>query len=66
MVCSHYLTPRQIQKLRQRQTPINEHRTQWESVLVSVSVQYEHLYTIPYNSFLSVTVSGSSEQTILT
>ena len=41
----------------------NGYRTQWESVLVSVSVQYEHLHIIIYKPFLlvfvSVLVSGS-------
>ena len=42
--------------LRQTQLLINLHRTQWESVLMSVSVQYEHLHTILYNPFLLVSV----------
>ena len=29
----------------------NHYRSQWESVFISVSVQYEHLHTILYNPF---------------
>ena len=40
-----------VQWPKQTQIPTNLHRTQWESVLVSVSVQYKHLHTILYNPF---------------
>ena len=45
--------PRQTQRL------INSQGIRWESVLVSISVQYEHLHTIESNPFLSLSVSGS-------
>ena len=51
MVCLHCPTSKQIQKPRQREIQINSHRTQWKSVLTSVSLQYEHLHTILYNPF---------------
>ena len=45
---------------------INQHRTQYESVLASVSVQYEHFYTIVYKPFLSVSVSVSVSDSVNT
>ena len=44
---------------------INLHRTQFESVLASVSVQYEHFHTILYDPFLSVSVSVSVKTPLL-
>ena len=38
---------------------VSQHRTQQESVLVSASVQYEHLHTIVYNPFWLVSLSVS-------
>ena len=40
-----------LHDLTQSQIPINQHRTQWESVLMSVSVQCEQLHTILCNPF---------------
>ena len=54
----HCPTPRQTQKPRKTQILINEHRTEWESALTSVYVQYQHLHIILWNLFfLSASVS---------
>ena len=50
-----------------RQIPIHFHRTQWESVLVSVSVWCEHLGKILYNPFLCLWIDpgvGKCGQTV--
>ena len=60
MVRSHCPTPRQTQRPRQTQMLIKRHKTQWKPVLVSVSVQYEHLHIILYNPFLSISLSVSA------
>ena len=51
MVCLHNPTSRQTQRRGQIQIPINLHRTQWESVLMFVSEQYEHFHIILYDPF---------------
>ena len=64
MVCSHYPTPTDTET----KTDLITTMSKWESVLMSVSVQYEHLHTILYNPFficLGVCVSvGQCERTI--
>ena len=51
MVRLHWPTSRQTQEPRQTQILIKLHRNQWESMLVFVCVQHEHLYTILQKSF---------------
>ena len=64
MVRSHCLTSRQTQRPRQTPRPIHRHRSQWESVLVSVPLQSEHLHTILLKPcFISLSV-GQCEHTM--
>ena len=59
MVRLHFPTLSVTQRRRQTQIPINQYRTQSESLLMSGSVQYENLHPILCNPFLSVSVSVS-------
>ena len=60
MICLHYPT------LRPMQISINLHRSQWESVLVFISVWYELLHTILYNPFSYRTQYHSRCRTVWT
>ena len=52
------------QRLKQTQIPIYKFQTQWESVLMSVSVQCEHLSTIITTTHLFGLGVGQCEHTI--
>ena len=56
MVRSHCPTPRPTRRDRLTQRSTNYNRIQWESVLVSLSVQYEHLHTILYNPIFFISL----------